>query len=187
MTNTWKPLKGIVDCGDNYEISDTGLVRHIRFDRILSAAIPKSKKNYPKVTLSHKGKQKVYLLHRLLALTFIDNPDNKPEVNHKDGNKHNFSLDNLEWSTYSENAQHAFDTGLNPHILNPVIHQPPDNPEQYIPINQHNKKLTEDDVRQIRELYKTGKYSHRILSNMFKTGKRNITQILTYKTWKHVV
>ena len=51
--------------------------------------------------------------HRLLAKAFIPNPKNKPIVNHIDGDGCNNSLDNIEWSTYSENNQHAHDTGLN--------------------------------------------------------------------------
>ena len=52
--------------------------------------------------------QKIYKIHRLLAEYFIPNPDNKPCVNHKDGNKLNNSLSNLEWATISENTKHAY-------------------------------------------------------------------------------
>lgn len=59
--------------------------------------------------------RKTTYLHRLLAKAFIPNPENKPCVNHIDGNGENNSVSNLEWSTYSENNQHAYDAGLKNH------------------------------------------------------------------------
>lgn len=70
---------------------------------------------YCHVSLTDKDHStKVYLLHRLVAQTFIPNPENKPEVNHIDGNKLNCCADNLEWSTRRENQFHAVNHGLTP-------------------------------------------------------------------------
>lgn len=67
---------------------------------------------YLTVTLSKDKVSKPYLVHRLVALTFLENPLNKRTVNHKDGDKLNNNLENLEWATYSENKRHAFREGI---------------------------------------------------------------------------
>ena len=58
------------------------------------------------------GKTKTLFIHRLVGEAFIENPENKQTINHKDGNKHNNYVENLEWCSYSENNQHALDYGL---------------------------------------------------------------------------
>ena len=67
---------------------------------------------YRSYSLRKDGEQTQHLGHRLIAQSFIDNPDGKPEVNHIDGNKSNNAVDNLEWVTKSENSKHAYATGL---------------------------------------------------------------------------
>lgn len=68
--------------------------------------------DYDSLTLHKDGIRKIYTVHRLVAMTFLPNPDNLPDVNHKDGNKLNNRLDNLEWCTASDNVKHAIRTGL---------------------------------------------------------------------------
>ena len=67
---------------------------------------------YLRCDINITGKTKSHLVHRLVAEKFIPNPDNKPFVNHIDGNKHNNSVNNLEWCTRNENERHAWKTGL---------------------------------------------------------------------------
>lgn len=62
--------------------------------------------------LNNEGKGKNVPVHRLVAIYFIDNPENKPFVNHIDGNKYNYDINNLEWVTHQENIDHAVRTGL---------------------------------------------------------------------------
>lgn len=71
-----------------------------------------TKDNYQRIVLMKHGIKKRFQAHRLVALTFIPNPENKPCVNHIDGNKSNNIVTNLEWCTYSENSIHAIRTGL---------------------------------------------------------------------------
>lgn len=92
-----------------YEVSDEGNVRRASTKRLLA---PSDCKGYPHVSLYDNRKRKSVTIHRLVADAFVDNPDNKPQVNHIDGNKYNNNYTNLEWCTASENMQHAFDTGL---------------------------------------------------------------------------
>lgn len=81
----------------------------IKQERILKPFI---RGNYLSVDLRKNGKRKTFQVHRLVAIMFIPNPENKSEVNHIDGNKLNNSVTNLEWNTTSENIKHAYQTGL---------------------------------------------------------------------------
>ena len=69
-------------------------------------------RGYKRLSLSINGKHERWSVHRLVALLFVPNPEQKLQVNHKDGNKENNDFSNLEWCTASENVQHAFNTGL---------------------------------------------------------------------------
>jgi hypothetical protein len=102
----WKSIDGY----DNYEISDEGRVRNSKTGRVLKPSC--SRGGYEKVNLRSNGVQKSAKIHRLVAENFIPNDDYSKVVNHKDGNKINNSVTNLEWCTPSENNRHAFRHGL---------------------------------------------------------------------------
>lgn len=99
----WKDVKGFEGI---YQVSDEGEVR-----RLYKGGTTKTMKpwtgQYKTITLSAKGKKRTYLMHRLIAETFLGRPANATEVNHKDGDKHNNRLENLEWVTQQENGYHA--------------------------------------------------------------------------------
>ena len=128
MSNNFVPVKGYEGL---YEVSKEGIVRSI-LHNTTTRRIVKGKQQeftwrvpgkimkhslrpdgYYEVSLTKQGVTTNVCLHRILAEAFIDNSDNKPEVNHKDGNKANNSLDNLEWATYTENNLHAVYFSLN--------------------------------------------------------------------------
>lgn len=109
MERQWRKIKNF----SRYEVSDDGCVRNTLTGYCLKAAIRgKTNDYYYVVITSDDGKQMHKNIHRLVAETFIENPLNKPCVNHIDGNKRNNNVNNLEWVTHSENDIHAFRIGL---------------------------------------------------------------------------
>ena len=80
--------------------------KHTREGRILSQGIQNG--GYPVVSISVNAKRKICTVHRLVASAFIDNPNNYRDVNHKDGNKQNNNIENLEWVSHSENIKHSY-------------------------------------------------------------------------------
>lgn len=104
----WKDVK---ESNGLYQISNLGRLKSFVKWRGSNERIRKSyisKNGYLYINLLNLTTP----LHRLIAIAFIPNPENKPTVNHIDGNKLNNNIDNLEWNTYSENNQHAYDNNL---------------------------------------------------------------------------
>jgi len=106
-----------------YQVSNTGNVKSLtRKVKTLKGRVNVRKgkevakgihpKGYVIVKLSKEGKQVTATVHSLVANAFIENPLSKPQVNHKDGNKKNNMVNNLEWNTHLENHDHAIRTGL---------------------------------------------------------------------------
>ena len=119
MNEIWKDIP---EFEGYYQASNTGYIRRIgdysnrcSFWKLETPKILKSKDNgrgYLMVTLSVNGVHYYRYVHRLVAETFIDNPVNYNEINHKDGNKKNNTVPNLEWCDRSYNGKHAYSTGL---------------------------------------------------------------------------
>ncbi len=104
MNEIWKPID---EYKNLYEVSNKGNIRSVyRYKKILKQK--RSKSGYMYIYLCKDKNIKVFSVHRLVAKAFIANPQNKPCVNHIDGNKANNNLSNLEWVTYSENEKHSY-------------------------------------------------------------------------------
>jgi len=96
----WKDIPGYEGL---YQVSNYANVRSLRFGKIKIIKSHKDKLGYKHIRLRKDGKRKMYLVHRLVAMAFIPNPDNLPIINHKDENPDNNSPENLEWCTYQYN------------------------------------------------------------------------------------
>lgn len=173
----WKPIEGFEG---RYEISNYGRVKSLarvhpkrRFinERILKFGFSGGRKGirYPTVHLTIRPIiTKTFMIHRLVALAFIPNPENKPEVNHKDGDKLNNHYDNLEWSTRKENTQHASKARL---LWNNGIH--------------FNAKLNLKTVFKIKRELLNGIRQCNI-ARKYKIDPMTIQAISSGKSWKHI-
>ncbi|MBL5768239.1 HNH endonuclease [Bacillus sporothermodurans] len=175
----WKDIKAYEGL---YQVSNYGRVRSL--DRMIWNKRNKSfykakgiilkgkrlKTNYIEVMLYDKQNNKrEFLIHRIVAEAFIPNPDNKPQVNHKNGVKHDNRDSNLEWVTRKENVNHALKKGL-----------------IKVGSKSTSSKLTEEQVIEIRALFGTKKYSFSELGRMFNVDGAGIGRIIKGQTWKHL-
>lgn len=109
----WKWIK---DYEGEYQISSFGRIKSFKKNKkngLLMKPKRDGQNRYYIICLSKNGISNYYLIHRLVAQTFLPNPNNLPQVNHIDGNKKNNKLENLEWVTCSENITHAYKLKLN--------------------------------------------------------------------------
>ena len=120
MEEIWKDIPGYEGY---YQVSNQGnfrsLPRIIAYKKYGTRLYPgksllkdRAYDGYDRIVLSKEGKKTLFPAHRLVALTFIPNPENKPFINHINGCKHDNRVENLEWCTASENMRHADRTGL---------------------------------------------------------------------------
>ena len=107
LEETWKDIEGYEEL---YQVSNLGRVKSLRNDKLLKQFV--NRQGYSQVSLSKNGKVKLCRVNRIVCRAFIENPENKAQVNHIDGNKLNNRVDNLEWCTGSENVKHAYINGL---------------------------------------------------------------------------
>lgn len=169
MIEVWKDIKGYEGL---YQVSNLGRVKSLKHLKEYFLTYRIEGKGYASVAL-FKGtvsSRKSYKVHRLVADAFIPNPENKPQINHKDGNKLNNSVENLEWVTNQENIVHAYNNGL--------IHPNPLKGEE---APQH--KLTWEEVEYIRKRYAGGDTSTHKLAEEFNVTPSCIGLIVRNKRW----
>lgn len=102
LVEEYKDIQGY----ENYLISNLGNIKNKKTNKILSTY--KNHNNYVYVSLYKNGKSNKIRVHRLVGKAFIQNPDNKPEIDHIDKKRDNNIFTNLRWATHSENMQHAY-------------------------------------------------------------------------------
>lgn len=152
---------------DNYFVTPVGDVYSALGRRLMKLSPGIKKSGYRFVGISNGTKRATYHhVHRLVALAFIENKNNFSEVNHKDGNKSNNCVSNLEWISRSANAQHALDTGLN----------------KQKGLSHRGSKLNEEQVRAIRN----AKSSYRDIGRSFGVCVQTVCNIKALKTYKDV-
>lgn len=154
-----------------YQVSNLGNVRSLNYNKTKKIQhlkkVVNNKRGYLAVGLSKKGIFKIKTVHRLVAETFISNPNNLPQVNHIDGNKMNNSITNLEWCTKNENQNHAVRTGLMQRGQ-----------------NRPSAKLTE---KQVLEIYKLkGVLKGQDIANKYGVSKNTINCILRGSKWSYL-
>ena len=157
-----------------YFISNLGRLKG-RSGKIINTYLNK-RTGYLNVCLKpngRNGKVKCLKIHILVAKAFILNPENKPQVNHIDGNKLNNTVSNLEWCTGKENMQHAFKHNL------VTIYKGEDNSQA---------KLTNEQVKWIREHYipRNSVFGVRALGRKFGVAHNTILEVLKNKSYKNI-
>lgn len=170
MTVTWRPAATY--CG-RFEVSSDGRVRNRHTLRQLKFHLSNG---YPRFATrkGRAGRAYCYRVHTLVALAFIGpRPTCRHEINHKDGNKSNNYVSNLEWVTHSQNMQHAYQHGL---------------AEPRRGTQQADAKLNDSLVRFIRSHYRPRcpQYGCRAIARRLGVDHSIVSNVINYRTWKHV-
>jgi len=174
MKEEWRDVVGYEG---HYQVSNLGNIRSC--DRVVpnrwgngqprkgKLMKPGSSPNgYRIIVLQKKGIVKYQTVHRTVMLAFTPNPENKSQINHKDGNKENNSVENIEWATEAENKKHAIDTGL-------FCAKGEKNPKA---------KLSESKVRCIR----LSNVPVKELAGIYDVDIHTIYNIRSRRSWRHV-
>lgn len=164
--------RDVVDYEGLYKVSSLGRVKSFQKGKLMIRSCTKIRQGYVIVSLMKRGiKRKIVRIHVLVARAFIPNPEDKPEVNHRFGNKLDNRVSELEWVTGKENIQHAYNTGLK--------RKGSEHPRA---------KFTEEQVRYIREVCIPGdrEFGMGALARKFGVDIATISEMYHYYTYKSV-
>lgn len=164
MTEIIKEIKGFEG---RYTISNLGIVRSLLTGKEMKQSITNKGRARVNLRYAHSRKFKSLLVHRLVAGNFIPNPNNLPEVNHKDCNPLNNKVDNLEWCDRRYNIKYSYDYGK----------------KTVKGINNPNAKLTKENVQVIKALLKINKLLPIEIAKMFNVTVGSIAHINKGRTW----
>jgi hypothetical protein len=176
-----KPIIGY----PKYLISNDGRVFSLDYNHTKQTKIlkPQNSHGYKRIALCKNGTSKLTLIHRLVLIHFLRQPILDEIANHKDGNKKNNYIENLEWVTPLENIRHAQKNGLIPSaskkkrvVARKLAHK----------LGLKNRRLTMKQAKEIRKMYSTGKYFQRELASLFGIGRQCIGDIINNHAYKEV-
>lgn len=173
----WKDVIGYEGL---YLVSDMGQVKSMYTKKIMSPG--DNGRGYKFVSLAKCGRKQRFYVHRLVAMAFVPNPENKPQVNHMDCNKWNNSANNLEWVDIYEQMHHASINGK----LYCSEFQKQQTRLANSGIKSHLSKLKDDDITKIRELSNVYGLTNRELGLLFGVHRETIGAIIRGKSWKHI-
>lgn len=180
ITELWKPIPFTKNI---YSASNLGRIRrnyYFKGKRAKDGIIkPRLFDGYLRVNLSIEGKHTTKTVHFLVANAFLGDIPSYLNINHKNGNKQDNSIDNLEYITITENNRHAFNIGL---IPTKDRHYSVKSKREHF---HHLSKLTKQDILNIRHLASKG-VSQRQLAKEYQVNKNAISQIIHRKSWKNI-
>lgn len=165
MSDLDEKLKDIPGYGGLYRACADGHIWSARSKKYLKSWITEN--GYHQVVIGGKGLR----VHRLVALTYIPNPGSKPFINHKNGIKVDNRVENLEWCTRQENAQHSI------RVLGRWVNNRG--------MNGKNARLTDTQVIEMRQLKDEG-LSYSRLARIFDTSPSNVVAIVKRRNWSHI-
>lgn len=163
----WKPVN-FDFFRDYYKVSNLGRVIGPK-GKVLSPG-KNTGTGYLGIHFCVKGRKKSTDLHRIVAITFIPNPTNLPYVNHINGNKHDNRVENLEWINSKDSMKHAIETGLRNDFGS----------------NSVNSKIKENDVLEIRRIFKEKLMNRRQIAEKYNLNKDYISLIINKRRWSHL-